>query len=77
MNSRTISDDDLCSDCARCVYQPGEQSQCARDFPAQADSDGYITACPEFLQQDYTGQNVPAFIWLRQFQPTTPGATAP
>lgn len=74
--NRTISDDDLCSDCARCVYQPGEQSQCAQGFPTQADGDGYIVACQEFVQQDYTGQNVPALIWLRQFQNGTQGAAA-
>lgn len=76
MKSQSISDDDLCSDCARCVYQPGERSQCVREFPAQIDGDGYITTCPEFLQQDYTGQNVPALIWLRQFQSTNHGAQA-
>ena len=46
--TRSISDDDLCGDCAHCVYQPGEESYCAMRWPGDVDADGYIRACKEF-----------------------------
>lgn len=45
---KSISDDDLCSDCAHCRYEPGEMSACALDWPGEADANGYIIACSEF-----------------------------
>lgn len=68
MKTNSISDDDLCSTCVRCVYQPGELSECVRAFPGSKDEDGYIAACADYLEQEYIGQNLPPVIWLRQFQ---------
>ena len=47
---KSISDDDLCSACMHCAYNPGEQSECSRSFPGTASDDGYITSCIEFQQ---------------------------
>lgn len=70
MKTQSISDDDLCSTCVHCVYQPGELSECVRAFPGSKDADGYIAACADYLEQEYMGQNLPPVIWLRQFQGT-------
>lgn len=50
---RSISDDDLCSDCVHLGYKPGGLSSCTVDaspefaqvWPAQFDADGYAVAC--------------------------------
>lgn len=42
---KSISDDDLCSDCTRCNYNPGDLSGCALGFPGTTDLDGYIVHC--------------------------------
>ena len=42
---KSISDDDLCSDCKFCDYQPGEQSGCSKDWPGLEDRDGYVQKC--------------------------------
>lgn len=38
---KSISDDDLCSDCSNCVYRPGELSKCDRGWPGLEDGSGY------------------------------------
>lgn len=42
---KSISDDDLCSDCTRCSYIPGDLSGCSLGFPGITDLDGYIVHC--------------------------------
>lgn len=44
---RSVSDDDLCSDCGHCQYMAGEMSTCDLGFPGHADDDGYVTSCVE------------------------------
>ena len=48
---KSISDDDLCSTCTHCQYQPGEQSGCTQNWPGQQDSDGYISSCHEHSER--------------------------
>jgi hypothetical protein len=48
--SFSISDDDLCSNCASCQYVPGELSLCGvhfdtHEFPGEKDEDGYVESC--------------------------------
>lgn len=57
--TRSISDDDACATCAHCVYQPGEQSDCAQGWPATPDADGYITECNQLIDLEYSA------IWLQ------------
>lgn len=61
MIKRSISDDDLCSDCQHCAYAPGEMSGCAKDWPAEfAESgprEGYAVSCVAFLQVVNEGDN--------------------
>lgn len=42
---KSISDDDLCSGCRHCFYQPGDMSGCALFWPGQEDEDGYVRQC--------------------------------
>lgn len=42
---KSISDDDICSDCTYCKYAPGELSTCEMGWPGEADEDGYIQSC--------------------------------
>lgn len=42
------SDDDLCSQCRRCDYQPGEMSGCNKGCLGQEDVDGYVRECGQF-----------------------------
>lgn len=44
----SISDDDLCSNCAHCIYRVGDESDCIKDFPGETDDDGYVIACEWF-----------------------------
>ena len=44
----SISDDDLCSGCRHCAYNPGELSGCALKWPGFFDADGYCRRCPKF-----------------------------
>jgi len=45
----SISDDDLCSDCIFCDYQPREESSCNVDFRnAMFNLDGYVKNCGDF-----------------------------
>lgn len=45
---KSISDDDLCSQCCHCGYQPGEMSGCQMDWPGLEDADGYVQECEQF-----------------------------
>lgn len=45
---KSICDDDLCSRCERCSYNPGSLSMCSLGFPATSDLDGYIATCHDF-----------------------------
>lgn len=58
-NQKSISDDDLCSTCKRCNYQPGELSSCDGGFPGQANADGYITDCADFAPSEDAGADHP------------------
>ena len=49
MNTKhSISDDDLCSSCARCSYNSGELCSCSLGFPGNTDQDGYVVHCDDF-----------------------------
>ena len=53
---KSISDDDLCSNCINCAYVPAiGLSDCAYAFPGATDEDGYVTSCFEFTPKDETG----------------------
>ena len=45
---KSISDDDLCSDCKHCTYSPGESSSCGKGWPGLVDSSGYVRKCDAF-----------------------------
>lgn len=47
---KSLSDDDLCSDCKHCQYEPGGMSACEKSFPGQEDADGYVKACPDYAK---------------------------
>lgn len=52
---RSISDDDLCSDCRSCSYDPGALSMCCMGWPGTVASPshpraGYIISCDQFKQ---------------------------
>lgn len=49
----SISDDDICSRCARCWYRPGSESDCEIamseiEWPGETDEDGYFNSCDQF-----------------------------
>lgn len=45
---KSISDDDLCSNCRQCDYQTGEMSGCKLGWPGHEDPDGYVQECAKF-----------------------------
>ena len=45
---KSISDDDVCSDCNECKLQPNGLSACAMGWPGRESPDGYIVDCTEF-----------------------------
>lgn len=45
---KSISDDDLCSDCQNCAFCPGEMSSCSQDWPGMEDPSGYVKECSAF-----------------------------
>jgi hypothetical protein len=47
---KSISDDDLCSDCAKCHYNPGDMSRCDFDWPGLENADGYVVECHAFVR---------------------------
>ena len=47
---RSISDDDLCSDCQHCKYDPDAQSGCKLDWPGEINDNGYILMCDVFAK---------------------------
>lgn len=44
----SISDDDLCSSCGFCKYQPPGESACELGWPGKFDDDGYVVSCHLF-----------------------------
>lgn len=59
---RSISDDDECSECARCEYDPGRESGCIRNWPGQVapaghPREGYVISCVDFLPVAKAGDN--------------------
>lgn len=42
---KSISDDDLCANCTKCEYNPGEMSGCKANWPGLEDADGYVQQC--------------------------------
>jgi len=50
--NRSISDDDICSSCRFCDYNPGERSSCEKDFPGETDEDGYVVECDFYAHPD-------------------------
>ena len=53
----SISDDDLCSKCHHCIYHPGEDSDCTKDFPGEFNEDGYVVRCEWFAPTQHPGDN--------------------
>jgi hypothetical protein len=47
---KSVSDDDICSTCRNCDYQPGDMSSCSKGFPGFENQDGYVQECGEFIQ---------------------------
>lgn len=46
---KSISDDDLCSECTHCSYvQAGDRHQCSQGFPGVLDDDDYVISCNDF-----------------------------
>jgi len=45
---KSISDDDLCSDCQNCAFRPGEMSSCSQNWPGMEDPSGYVKECAAF-----------------------------
>jgi hypothetical protein len=54
---RSISDDDLCSDCKLCRYNPGGMSECESDWPGLFDANGYCVECVHFIAVEKRGDN--------------------
>ena len=48
VDGKSISDDDICSDCKSCQYAPGELSKCDKGWPGQEDGDGYVRSCASY-----------------------------
>ena len=46
----SISDDDVCSSCRFCRYNPGGESGCAMDWPGEFNADGYIVGCESYSE---------------------------
>lgn len=61
MTLRSIDDDDLCSGCANCRYQPGENSGCVLDWPGVFPTEGpqadYSVKCLWFVPIKEAGDN--------------------
>ena len=51
MQLQSISDDDICSDCSHCRYQPGQLSECSQNWPGSADLDGYAKECSSWTER--------------------------
>jgi len=58
LGRKSISDDDLCSDCTHCQYRPGELSECKVGWPGQQDEDGYVETCKRFQPVSGPAQKV-------------------
>ena len=49
---KSISDDDLCSDCDHCTYvQEADRAACAHGFPGETDEDSYVIRCVMFMEE--------------------------
>ncbi|WP_084002039.1 hypothetical protein [Diaphorobacter sp. J5-51] len=48
---KSISDDDLCSECAHCSYRPGEMSGCEKNWPGLENNDYYVVSCQMFQEK--------------------------
>ena len=53
IRAKSISDDDLCEQCANCHYCPGELSLCKLvspygAWPGLVDHDNYVISCADF-----------------------------
>ena len=58
MRKISISDDDLCSNCEHCKYDPGQLSSCELNFnPAIFNPDGYVIDCFDFKHIEKQGDN--------------------
>ncbi len=54
---KSISDDDLCSDCKHCSYRPGDMSGCKQGWPGMEDAGGYVKECSSFAQISFQEEN--------------------
>lgn len=52
MADRSISDDDICSSCRYCTYNPGDRSSCSKEWPGEVDADGYVVSCDYMSHAD-------------------------
>ena len=48
---KSISDDDVCSECAHCTAVDQSSSACVMSWPGQANADGYIVSCVDFYSK--------------------------
>lgn len=56
----SISDDDLCSACSRCIYKPGAMSDCLLGWPFESTPRAdYVSLCNEFRPIQHWGANTP------------------
>lgn len=62
MAGLSISDDDLCAECQKLIYYPGDSSFCAWEmngqWPAKFDEDGYAVECDKFQKIEKRGENL-------------------
>lgn len=72
-SSRSISDDDLCSDCTKLAYCPGQLSLCKKvdpwlrdNWPCLWDENGYSLSCLEFERVTNKAQN-----WVKEIDDET------
>lgn len=61
--ARIIDDNDLCSDCQHCGYEPGALSTCTEGWPGETMSDGpragQVTFCNRYLALTIWGEPRP------------------
>ena len=62
MLPRSISDDDLCSECFWLHYSPGELSTCTKNWPGILVTNGYVQECPEYKECE------PGANWVEEIE---------
>jgi hypothetical protein len=60
---KSISDDDLCSDCKNCEYRPGDMSGCKSEWPGLENENGYVRKCQAFDGISSKEENLVGSYW--------------